>query len=148
VHTFKGFETWFNQAQPKGSAVVTKELEDTKVIKFICDVHPWMRGFVVVSAHLFFAVSGGDGSFKIEKIPAGEYTVEAWHPRYGPKTAKIKVEDGKEVRQDSSYDGNEKEPDENKDELKDLFRAASQVGRTIGYAERSVTEGLQQSVAN
>jgi plastocyanin len=121
VHTFKGSETWFNQAQPKGSAAVTKELEDTKVIKFTCDVHPWMRGFVVVNSHPFFAVSGADGSFKIEKVPAGEYTVEAWHPRYGLKTAKVKVEDGKEATADFSYDGNEKEPDENKDELKDLF---------------------------
>jgi plastocyanin len=121
VHTFKGSETWFNQAQPKGSPAVTKELEDSKVVKFTCDVHPWMRGFVVVSSHPFFAVSGADGSFKIEKVPAGEYTVEAWHPRYGLKTAKVKVEDGKEATQDFSYDGNEKEPDENKDELKDLF---------------------------
>jgi hypothetical protein len=80
-----------------------------------------MRGFVVVSSHPFFAVSKDDGSFSIEKVPAGDYTVEAWHTHYGLKTAKVKVEDGKTAEVAFTYDGTEKEPDENKDELKDLF---------------------------
>ncbi len=121
VHTFKGNETWFNQAQPKGSVAITKELEDTKLIKFVCDVHPWMRGFVVASSHPFFAVSGADGSFNIEKVPAGKFTIEAWHPHYGLKTAQVEVADGKPVEVNFSYDGTEAEPIENKDELKDLF---------------------------
>jgi plastocyanin len=121
VHTFKGTETWFNQAQPKGSPSISKELEDTKVIKFTCDVHPWMRGFVVVSSHPFFAVSKADGSFAIEKVPAGKYDVEAWHPTYGLKKASVEVADGKTVDLAFKFDGTEKEPDENKDEMKDLF---------------------------
>jgi plastocyanin len=122
VHTFKGTETWFNQAQPKGSAEISKELEDTKVIKFTCDVHPWMRGFVVVSSHPFFAVSGKDGSFSIDKVPDGKYDIEAWHPHYGLKKATVEVTGGKPAGDVTfSYDGTEKEPDENKDELKDLF---------------------------
>ena len=121
VHTFKGNETWFNQAQPKGSVAITKELEDTKLVKFVCDVHPWMRGFVVASSHPFFAVSGADGSFTIEKVPAGKFTIEAWHPHYGLKTAQVEVADGKPVEVNFAYDGTEAEPIENKDELKDLF---------------------------
>jgi plastocyanin len=121
VHTFKGTETWFNQAQPKGSPEISKELEETKVIKFTCDVHPWMRGFVIASSHPFFAISGKDGTFSIEKVPAGKYDVEAWHPRYGLKKASVEVADGKTAEVTFAYDGTEKEPDENKDELKDLF---------------------------
>jgi plastocyanin len=121
VHTFKGTETWFNQAQPKGSPSISKELEEAKVIKFTCDVHPWMRGFVVVSSHPFFAVSGKDGSFSIDKVPAGKYDVEAWHPHYGLKKASVEVADGKTAEVTFAYDGTEKEPDENKDEMKDLF---------------------------
>lgn len=121
VHTFKGTETWFNQAQPKGSPSISKELEDTKLIKFTCDVHPWMRGFVVVSSHPFFAVSGKDGTFAIEKVPAGKYDIEAWHPHYGMKKATVEVADGKNAEVTFAYDGTEKEPDENKDEMKDLF---------------------------
>jgi plastocyanin len=121
VHTFKGTETWFNQAQPKGSPEISKELEETKVIKFTCDVHPWMRGFVIASSHPFFAISGKDGTFAIEKVPAGKYEVEAWHPHYGLKKATVDVADGKTAEVTFAYDGTEKEPDENKDEMKDLF---------------------------
>jgi plastocyanin len=122
VHTYKGAESWFNKPQIKGSDPIAQELPDEpKVIKFTCDVHPWMRGFVVVDANPFFAVSGADGSFTIDKVPAGDFTVEAWHPHYGLKTAKVKVEDGKPAEVSFSYDGTEAEPNENKDELKDLF---------------------------
>jgi plastocyanin len=122
VHTYKGAESWFNKPQIKGSAAIPQELPDEpKIVKFTCDVHPWMRGFVVVTAHPFFAVSGADGTFAIEKVPAGEFTVEAWHPHYGLKTQKVKVEDGKAAEITFAYDGTEKEPDENKDEMKDLF---------------------------
>jgi plastocyanin len=122
VHTYKGAESWFNKPQIKGSDPIAQELPDEpKIIKFTCDVHPWMRGFVVVDANPFSAVSGADGSFTIEKVPAGEFTVEAWHPHYGLKTAKVKVEDGKAAEVTFSYDGTEPEPAENKDELKDLF---------------------------
>jgi plastocyanin len=122
VHTYKGMESWFNKPQIKGSAPIAQEMPDEpKIIKFACDVHPWMRGFVIVSSHPFFAVSDKDGAFKIEKVPAGDYTIEAWHSHYGLKTGKLKVEDGKTAEIDFKYDGTEKEPDENKDELKDLF---------------------------
>jgi plastocyanin len=121
VHTYKGAESWFNQAQPKGSDALKKELEDPSIIKFTCDVHPWMHGFVVVTDHPFFAVSGKDGAFTIEKVPAGEYDVEAWHTQYGLKKAKVKVEDGKTAEVKFSYDGTEAEPAENKEELKGLW---------------------------
>lgn len=122
VHTYKGAESWFNKAQPKGANPIAQELPDEpKLVKFTCDVHPWMRGFVVVTAHPFFSVTGADGAFVIEKVPAGEFTIEAWHSHYGLKTAKVKVEDGKIVEATFSYDGNEAEPAENKGELKDLF---------------------------
>jgi len=122
VHTYKGTESWFNKPQIKGSAAIDQEMpEEPKIVKFACDVHPWMRGFVSVTAHPFFAVSGADGAFSIEKVPAGEYTIEAWHAHYGLKTEKVKVEEGKPVEVKFTYDGTEKEPDENKDELKDLF---------------------------
>jgi len=80
-----------------------------------------MRGFVVVSSHPFFAVSGADGTFTISQVPAGKYKVEAWHPHYGLKEGSVEVVDGKPAEVNFTYDGSEKEPDENKDELKDLF---------------------------
>lgn len=122
VHTYKGAESWFNQAQPKGSDMIGKESpEDPTVVKFTCDVHPWMRGFVVVTDHPYFAVSAADGSFTIDKLPPGKYKLEAWHATYGLKTADVEVADGKPADVTFSYDGTEAEPAENKDEMKGLW---------------------------
>lgn len=121
VHTYKGVESWFNQAQPKGAEAISKDLEDPTIVKFKCDVHPWMTGFVVITDHPFFAVSGDDGSFTINKVPAGKYKVEAWHSQFGLKSTEVEIADGKTADISFSYDGKEAEPAENKEELKGLF---------------------------
>jgi plastocyanin len=92
VHGYKGASTLFNQAQIPGMAAVTKTFNETgDIIKFKCDVHPWMTGYVGVSSHPFFAVTGGDGSFTIPKVPPGKYTLEAWQERLGNKSTEITV---------------------------------------------------------
>jgi plastocyanin len=96
VHSYVGDETKFNEAQPKGSAAVEKDVEAEagEVMKLKCDVHAWMESYVVVTDHPYFAVTSDDGSFRIEKVPAGTYKLEAWHPKLGVKTVEVKVEDG------------------------------------------------------
>jgi uncharacterized protein (DUF2141 family) len=51
-----------------------------------------MTGYIAIATNPFFAVTGDDGSFKLENLPAGSYTVEAWHERLGTRTAEVKVE--------------------------------------------------------
>jgi hypothetical protein len=92
VHGYKGASTLFNQAELPGQPPMVKQFTDAdQMVKLKCDVHPWMTGWVLVSSHPFFAVTGDDGSFKISGVPAGSYTVEAWHERYGAKTAQVTV---------------------------------------------------------
>jgi hypothetical protein len=43
-----------------------------------CDVHPWMSAWIGVFDHPWFAVTGDDGSFTIEHVPPGKYTLAAW----------------------------------------------------------------------
>jgi hypothetical protein len=94
IHGYKGPSTLFNMAEIPNMPPVTKQLTDAdQIVKLKCDVHPWMTGFVLVSSHPFFAMTGDDGSFKITGVPAGSYTVEAWHERFGAKTAQITVAD-------------------------------------------------------
>jgi plastocyanin len=96
VHTYKGPSTLFNQAQVYGQPAIKKKAPAVgDVVKFKCDVHPWMTGWLVVTDSPFFAVTGADGAFSIPNIPPGTYTVEAWHERFGTKQASVTIAAGK-----------------------------------------------------
>lgn len=92
VHGYKGPSTLFNQAQVPNLGPISKKLTDVdQILKFKCDVHPWMTAYVLVSSHPFFAVTGDDGKFQIGDLPPGKYAIEAWHERYGTKTSELTV---------------------------------------------------------
>jgi len=61
------------------------------MIPFKCDVHRWMRSYVGVLAHPFFAVTGADGAFQLTGLPPGTYTVEAWHEKLGRQTQSVTI---------------------------------------------------------
>jgi hypothetical protein len=63
-----------------------------------CDMHPWMLAFVAVLPHPFFAVTGPDGAFAIEGLPAGTYEIEALHDKLKPVTAKLSLRDGESAQ--------------------------------------------------
>ncbi len=67
------------------------------MVPFECNVHGWMHAYAGVLNHPFFATSGEDGAFTIERVPAGEYTVEAWHERFGTQTTTVTVPDSGSV---------------------------------------------------
>ena len=114
VHTFKGDVSIFNKGQPTPSTFVKEAADFTaggEVVKngpitFKCDVHPWMISYVVVNPNPYFGVSGADGTAKIE-LPAGKYKVEAWHEKFGVKTADVTVEEGKPAEVKFEYSGSE-----------------------------------------
>jgi len=62
-------------------------------ITFKCDVHPWMRAWVSVFDHPYFAVSDQSGKFVIKNVPPGKYTVEADHRKLGVQTQDVEVKD-------------------------------------------------------
>jgi plastocyanin len=61
------------------------------MVRFKCDVHGWMAAHIGVMEHPFFAVSAPDGSFTLNGVPPGTYTVEAWHEVFGTRTAQVTV---------------------------------------------------------
>jgi hypothetical protein len=61
------------------------------LLKFACNVHPWMFAYVGVLDHPFFSVSAKDGTFKLANVPPGTYTVEAYHRKAGKVTQKVTV---------------------------------------------------------
>jgi hypothetical protein len=96
VHSYAGTKTLFNQAQPPKAPDLQKDAPaNSDIIKLKCDVHPWMTGYVVMHKHPFFAVTKEDGKFEIKDLPAGKYTIEAWHEKLGTQTSEVTVEEGK-----------------------------------------------------
>ncbi|WP_164000225.1 carboxypeptidase regulatory-like domain-containing protein [Pyxidicoccus caerfyrddinensis] len=94
VRGLVGTKSAFNVAQPPSGAQVQKTLPaDAEVLKLKCDVHPWMTAFVVTNPNPYFATTGADGTFSLQGLPAGKYTVEAWHESLGTKTAEVTVKD-------------------------------------------------------
>lgn len=98
VHTYRGAVTLSNQAQPQSFPPIKQQFPTAgDVIKFKCDVHPWMTGWVVVTDNSFFAVTAEDGAFVLDKLPPGSYTIQAWHETLGTQTREVKVVEGKPV---------------------------------------------------
>ena len=59
------------------------------MIPFKCDVHPWMSAYAGVVAHPYFAVTKDGGQFQLATLPAGTYTIEAWHEKLGTQTQTV-----------------------------------------------------------
>ena len=56
-----------------------------------CHVHPWMRGWIGVLDHPFFAVTDEAGRFELKNLPAGKYTIGVWHERVAVDDQEIEV---------------------------------------------------------
>ena len=77
------------------SQVIQKQ-RDTKffskpevMVRFKCDMHGWMSAYVGVLEHPYFAVTTPAGRFELKNVPAGTYTVEAWHEKLGTQTQTV-----------------------------------------------------------
>ena len=83
----------FNIAQPAGTPDRVKRFSDKEgPIELRCDYHPWMRAYLFVMEHPFFAVTNARGQFRIENLPTGEYTLATWHESLGENKKVIKVD--------------------------------------------------------
>jgi len=63
---------------PKGEKRPFK-FDNPGAVALLCNVHPEMAGYVVVSPTPYFAVTDKSGEYKIENVPDGSYSVVAWH---------------------------------------------------------------------
>ena len=90
IHGYLGQQTLFNVAMPIKGQQIPKPLPRKGLVHVKCDVHSWMNGWIVVTDGLY-AVVGEDGSYAIKGVPAGSYTVQAWHEKLGNKTQAVTV---------------------------------------------------------
>jgi len=95
VHALCKVNPEFNLAMPKFRKETTKVFDKEEFMFPVkCDVHPWMMSWISVMSHPYFAVTKEDGQFAIDNLPAGTYTVEAWHEKLGIQKASITLAEG------------------------------------------------------
>ncbi|MBI3895061.1 MAG: carboxypeptidase regulatory-like domain-containing protein [Acidobacteria bacterium] len=92
IHPMPANNREFNVSQPPGGEDMIRDFPREEVmIPVKCNVHPWMKAYVGVVSHPFFAVTGSDGSFELKGLPPGDYTIEAWHEKYGASEQKVTI---------------------------------------------------------
>jgi plastocyanin len=92
VHAEASTNAAWNESQAPRAEKKFKQFEKQEILfPVTCSVHPWMRGYIGVVDHPFFAVTGDDGTFTLKGLPPGNYTVEAIHETYGRKEINVAV---------------------------------------------------------
>lgn len=94
-----------NKTQGAGAQPLELAFERREVpVTFVCDIHPWMKAYLCVVEHPYFAVTGADGSFAIEGLPPGDYTLTTWHESLERHEVDVSVPAGGEVRVEFAFD--------------------------------------------
>ncbi len=100
LHTFHTRSTRnppINKAQPRLRKVLKEEFDQPEIIEVICDLHPWMKAWIVVAEHPYYAVTDDSGSFALADVPAGSYQLKVWHETLGEGTKDVIVNSGAET---------------------------------------------------
>lgn len=96
---FHGGQPQFNVGLYPGR-VVRKPMVAPGVVKIICEVHPWMSAYIVVTDQPYHAVTDVYGEYQIREVPPGTYQLEVWHERLGTQVQKVQVKAGETSKVD------------------------------------------------
>lgn len=106
VHPVAKMNREWNQSQAPGDPPLQRRFVRPEImIRIKCNVHSWMRSWVAVMEHPYYAVSGGDGTFAISNLPPGEYTVEAWQEKLGVRQETVRVEPAGKAQANFQFQG-------------------------------------------
>ena len=82
----------WNDAEPPRSETIHKRFHTEEIwFPVSCGVHPWMRSYLAVVSHPFFAVTGSGGSFELKSVPPGQYVIEAIQEKFGHREQRISL---------------------------------------------------------
>jgi hypothetical protein len=91
IHPLPTDNREWNKSQPPGVPIEETFARQEVPIPVKCNVHPWMKSYIAVFKHPFFAVTNGSGTFELKNLPPGTYTITAWHEKLGTKTQKVTI---------------------------------------------------------
>lgn len=90
LHSVSKDNASFNRTQPKGRTIPIT-FARPEIVRVDCDLHSWMRGWVVVAPHPFYALTDAQGRFRFADLPPGQYTLRSWHERFGESSRTVTV---------------------------------------------------------
>jgi plastocyanin len=94
VHPMAQHNSEWNRSQPPGTPPVVIRYTQPEFIKVKCELHPWMRGVLAVLKNSHHAVTDSTGSFTLNDLPPGKYTITAWHEVYGAQSKEVTIAAG------------------------------------------------------
>ena len=106
VHPVPQNNRQWNNSQSAGAEPIEKSFARAEIgLAVKCNIHPWMRAYVHVMNHPYFAVTGSDGTFEIKNLPPGEYTLATWQEGLGEKEMQVTIGDSETKEVEISYSG-------------------------------------------
>ncbi len=103
IHPSPNNNREWNMTQPHGTPLEQTFTREEIAIPVKCNVHPWMKGYIAVFKHPYFAVTDKAGHFEIKDLPPGNYTITAWQEKLGTQTQKVTVAAGEAKSLDFSF---------------------------------------------
>ena len=104
VHSFSAHGGNFNVGQAMAGVIYEfKPKQEEVMMRLKCDVHTWMNAFIGVVTNPYFSVTADTGNFQIDRVPAGTYTIQAWHEAYGFVSKTVTVRAGATATVDFTY---------------------------------------------
>ena len=92
-----------NYAMPIPGHVVPTRVKKEGIFKVSCDVHPWMKAWLLVLPTQAYAVTDENGAYRIEGVPAGKHRVKVWHERLGERESEVEIAPGGTAKYDVEF---------------------------------------------
>jgi hypothetical protein len=93
-----------NRSEIPGSPAIEETfIAPELAIPVKCNVHPWMKGYLFVFDHPFYAVTSKDGRFSLQGLPPGTYTIGAWQELYGTREQTVTIGTKQSANLDFSF---------------------------------------------
>ena len=93
-------------AEEVSDGIVTFQ-KDYKIMQMICGMHEFMQTWGYRIQNPYYIKTKIDGNYKLENIPPGEYTVNAWHYLMKLRSEKVTITENAVIDLNFEFDGNE-----------------------------------------